>query len=218
MASDLSLDALAVRHGSDKSSRVHHYTRVYEPLFAPLRHQPIRLLEIGVGAGNSLRMWHDYFPAAKIFGLDLAQAKQFEGLDVTVFVGSQADEQTLRRVAAEAGKFDIVIDDGSHRWADQVFACRRLFPHVQPGGFYAIEDLHTSYWDQYRSGPETAVAFLQGLVDDLNLRGRSGYGEPRNDPHYATLIGTLNDFERTLESLTFVKSLVLLKKKGPADF
>jgi hypothetical protein len=74
-----------------------------------------------------------------------------------------------------------------------------LFPHVQPGGFYAIEDLHTSYWDKYRSGPETAVAFLQGLVDDLNLRGRSGFGQPRNDPHYATLIGTLNDFERNLE-------------------
>ena len=52
-----SLDALAIRHGADKSSKVHGYTRAYERHFAPLRHLPIALLEIGVGNGAS--RWAD---------------------------------------------------------------------------------------------------------------------------------------------------------------
>jgi hypothetical protein len=162
-------------------------------------------------------MWRAYFPQAKLFGLDIARSTNLEASGVTLFTGSQGDPGVLDRVVAETGKLDIVIDDGSHRWSDQIVACQRLFPHLQAGGFYAIEDLHTSYWDHYRSGQESTVAFLHALVHDLNLHGRSGYGDPRNDPQYGVLIGELNPFERMLDSITFRKSLALLRKKPAAE-
>jgi hypothetical protein len=41
MSTAPSLDSLAIRHGADKSSLVHGYTRYYARYFAPLREEPI---------------------------------------------------------------------------------------------------------------------------------------------------------------------------------
>jgi hypothetical protein len=65
-----SLDELAVRHGTDKSSRRHGFAEIYETYVRPLRDEPIAMLEIGVWKGASLRMWADYFPNGRIHGLD----------------------------------------------------------------------------------------------------------------------------------------------------
>lgn len=65
----MDLRKLAKKHGTDKS--VHGYCPHYERRFAGWRHKPITLLEIGVDAGASMRMWRDYFPNAKITGVDI---------------------------------------------------------------------------------------------------------------------------------------------------
>jgi hypothetical protein len=206
------LDDLALRHGADKSSKVHGYTRAYERHFAHLRVQPIALLEIGIGGGASLRMWRDYFPRATLYGLDIEDCKGLETLGMRVFQGAQADEDVLERLLAVTGPLDVIVDDGSHRWADQIASFKKLYPHLKPGGCYAIEDLHTSYWEQYRSGQQRTVWFLRDLVHDLNLHGRSGYGTVRNDPEYAGLEPELNVYQRTVESITFYKSIAFVRK------
>ena len=38
------------------------YSRYYEPLLAPLRQSPVRLVEIGVQGGASLAAWRRFFP------------------------------------------------------------------------------------------------------------------------------------------------------------
>ena len=64
----LTLDSLAEKHGTDKGSvpvsglYPKHYTRLYERYFAHLRDEEITLLEIGVQAGASLRMWEEILP------------------------------------------------------------------------------------------------------------------------------------------------------------
>jgi demethylmacrocin O-methyltransferase len=212
-----SLDALALRHGADKSSKVHGYTRAYERHLGPSRHQPIVLLEIGIGAGASLRVWRDYFPQARVYGLDVADCTGLEAHGIRTFQGAQADEDVLERLLAQTGPLDVVIDDGSHRWADQVATFRKLYPHLKPGGYYVIEDLHTSYWDNYKSGEVPTVRFLGGLVDDLNLHGRSGYGTLANDPDYPSYKGELNVYQRTLGSITFYKSVAFVRKEEAVE-
>jgi hypothetical protein len=211
-----SLDELAIRYGVDKSSQVHNYTRAYERHFGHLRSQPVRLLEIGVGGGGSLQMWRDYFPRGTVYGLDVKDCRPPQAANIRVFQGSQDDEAALERLAAETGPLDIIIDDGSHLWSDQITAFKTLYPHVSPGGFYVIEDLHTSYWDTYRRGAERTVWFLRELVHEVTLNGKSGYGQVENDPDYAALAGGLNLYEKTLESITFYKSIAFIKKKDAA--
>jgi hypothetical protein len=212
-ADEPSLDALALRHGTDKSSKVHGFARAYERHFAPLRHRPIVMLEIGLGRGASLRMWREYFSRAALYGLDVKDGRHLEAPGLRIFQGGQADADVLERLLAQTGPLDIVIDDGSHRWDDQIASFQKLYPHVQPGGYYVIEDLHTSYRDKYQGGPQRTLDFLHGLVHELNLHGRSGYGLPRNDPNYASFREELGLYERTLGSITFYKSIVFVQKK-----
>jgi demethylmacrocin O-methyltransferase len=212
-ANDTSLDTLALRYGADKSSRVHGYTRAYERHFAPLRDRPIALLEIGVGSGASLRLWRDYFPHATVYGLDVAGGGSLELPGVRVFRGDQGDRATLERLVADTGPLDIVIDDGGHLWAQQILSFKTLYPHLKPGGYYVVEDLHTSYWERYKSGGERTLWFLRDLVHELNLHGRSGYGTPANDPDYPSLRGELNAYQRTLGSITFSKSIAFAQKR-----
>ena len=58
---------LAIKHGTDKYKK-HHYTETY---YAILKDRVVkRLFEIGVAKGNSLTMWEEFFPEARIFGFD----------------------------------------------------------------------------------------------------------------------------------------------------
>ena len=60
----LTLDQIARKHGTDKCSTCHNYCRTYEQYFGPIRAWPVRLLEIGVQTGASIKTWLEYFPHA----------------------------------------------------------------------------------------------------------------------------------------------------------
>ena len=53
-------------------------TDLYAMLFTPVRLQVLNVTEIGVAAGQSLQMWHDFFPRAQLWGLDLKSGACFE--------------------------------------------------------------------------------------------------------------------------------------------
>ena len=97
-----------------------HYLAVYDRHLARFRKSdrsaPLRLLEIGVFRGGSLKLWRTYFgPNAVIFGIDIDEGcRRFNGQDAQVRVGSQTDVQFLLETVKEMGGLDIVIDDGSH--------------------------------------------------------------------------------------------------------
>lgn len=143
----MTLDDLAQLHGTDKGSRparglsAKHYTDVYEQLLAGRELEPLTVLEIGVNTGASLRMWADYLPAATIIGGDSnPRCRAHAGPRTTILIGAQADPEFLAE-AASLGPFDVIVDDGSHHLADNEATLAALLPHLNPAGWYAIEDL-----------------------------------------------------------------------------
>ncbi|MDX1411751.1 MAG: hypothetical protein R3351_06310, partial [Nitrospirales bacterium] len=62
------LQQLAKQHGTDKSVFL---ASVYWSYVKDLKYTPLRILEIGIKDGASLRMWRDFFPTAQIYGADL---------------------------------------------------------------------------------------------------------------------------------------------------
>lgn len=171
---DLSLREIAEKTGADKLN--HKYESKYEAHLGPLRRDNVRLLEIGVKHGASLAMWEQYFPQAEIFGLDIDPAcRQFETPRSTIFIGDQADPTSLRSMMARIGPpLDIIIDDGGHTMAQQRTSFEVLFEYVRPGGLYIVEDTHTSYREKNGGGepgkPDTFIALLKGLLDDVHYR------------------------------------------------
>jgi cephalosporin hydroxylase len=121
------------------------HLRFYKALLAAMEPSPRRMLEIGVKGGGSTAFWKALFPSATVVGMDL-KLRWLDGTDdgVTYVQGDQTDVARLQAIATEYGPFDLVIDDGSHVAAHQAITIRALLPHVQPGGFYVIEDIHAS--------------------------------------------------------------------------
>jgi len=118
-----------------------YYLFVYEQLFRPFQNEAISILEIGVQSGASLRVWADYFPNAHISGIDLRIPFGSFGERINIFQGDQADRHFLQDVINDAGPFDIIIDDGSHKPFDWCISFNKLFSALNPGGYYVIEDL-----------------------------------------------------------------------------
>lgn len=151
-----------------------HYLAIYERYFAQFRGTGFRMLEIGVSKGGSLNMWRKYFgPQATIVGIDVDPAcATVADPPNRVRIGSQADPAFLRDVVAEMGGIDVVLDDGSHIAEHQQASFECLFPLLEDGGLYAIEDMHTAYWPgQFQGGYRrrgTAIEMMKSAVDDMH--------------------------------------------------
>lgn len=161
-------------HAGRATRKWTHFPALYDRYFAPYRGRPVRLLEIGISTGGSLEIWRSYFGAdAMIAGIDIDPATAANvSLPNRAYIGDQADPELLRRVVAECGPFDIIIDDGSHVAGDQMVTLRTLWPALADGGLYVVEDTMTAYLPRfYRGGYRrsgTAIDTAQWLIDDLH--------------------------------------------------
>lgn len=182
-----------------------HYLPIYHRAFGSFVGRPVRFLEIGVLAGGSMRMWREYFgPSATIFGIDInPDCAAYGGTAGQVRIGSQDDPAFLRAVVAEMGGVDIVLDDGSHVASHQRASFDVLFPLLNDGGLYLIEDLHTSYWPDYEGGLKregTGIEFLKDLVDQMHR-------------HYFSRGANRPDQMLPVESIQFFDSIAVIEKR-----
>lgn len=181
-----SLNDLSARFGSDKWGGLHWYTPHYMNHFSPLRYDPVKVLEIGIGGykyascgGESLYVWQHFFPRGLIYGMDLYPKPGVRGPRIRTIQGDQNDPSFLRSLAAEFGPFDIVIDDGSHINEHVRTSFEELFGSVRPGGYYVIEDLHTSFWPEFGGeappcSSRTTIGLLKDLLEDLHASEYAG--------------------------------------------
>jgi hypothetical protein len=150
-----------------------HTLDLYDRYFAPLRSSKVSMLEIGVFRGGSLELWRKYFgSSATIFGIDIdPQCAGLADSPNEIRIGSQDDPEFLRSVVAEMGSLNLVLDDGSHIGRHQETSFRTLFPLLEDGGLYVIEDLHTSYWRMFEGGFRrrgTGIELVKELIDDMH--------------------------------------------------
>lgn len=132
---------------TDKVS--HGYMPTYEKVFNSISNCE-KILEIGIDTGLSLSMFHTIFPDAVIHGIDIYDKKQYEleNGKVRCHIGDQENREDLERIVTSTGEglFDLILDDGGHTMRQQQVSLAHLFKYVKPGGFYLVEDLHTSRW------------------------------------------------------------------------
>lgn len=152
------LNSIGLKHETDKAF-YHKYCDFYQRLL-PKRTFKGRLLEIGVMDGASIRMWSEYYPHAEIVGLDIIDKSHLNIDRATLLTVDATNPKEL----AKLGNFDIIIDDGSHMTGDQQVAFEQLFyKQLNKGGFYVIEDLHTSNWPAYINSELNTIEYLKKL-------------------------------------------------------
>ena len=174
----------AAARATDKGPGQHNYTELYERLFLEWKNEPITIFEIGIADGGSLAMWQEYFPKSRIFAVDILPKSQFDTARVKTFVGDQANRAQLKTAIDHAGEAHVLIDDGGHTMEQQQVSLGYLFRHVRPGGYYVIEDVHTSLpalWKGYgveRSGANSTLRMLENFIRAAEPSIRSQYMLP----------------------------------------
>ena len=133
------------KYNTDKNESFHNYPYFYNRYLLEYRQRPsLKYLEIGVFRGESLKGMREYFNNAHvILGIDVDPAtKQYEDTSNGVYVelGNQTDTHFLKSVNDKHGGFDVILDDGSHLYSDIITSFKCLFPLLNNGGVYVIED------------------------------------------------------------------------------
>jgi len=129
------LNWLASKYNSDKGQAKHNYCFLYNLIFQP---QWSSILEIGVDKGASINMWLDYFLSAHIYGIDIFKAP-IQNKRYTHITGNQNNigtYSTLKDI-----RFDLIIDDGSHRADDIMITFEYLKKYLTDDALYIVEDL-----------------------------------------------------------------------------
>lgn len=170
---------LCDQYRTDKCPDHHNYVQIYDTLFAPIRDTSLKILEIGVFQGRSMRLWEAYFPVAQIYGLDIESKSHYDSPRVKTLVADQGKRDDLARVLATTGRdFDLILDDGGHRMDQQQLSFGILFPTLKGGGLYIIEDVHTSFAEKYPGygvepdGQNSTYAMIDRFVRTGNIRSK----------------------------------------------
>lgn len=178
-----------------------HYFDIYERHFERFVGQKVNVLEIGVYHGGSLQMWKNYFgDKATIWGLDIdPRCKSFEEEQIHVIIGDQGDKDFWKTIKPKLPSFDIIIDDGGHFMYQQKITFEEMFSNLSPQGVYLIEDLHTSYMEEYGGGlnrSDTFVEYSKKIIDSLH----AWYSrEPQlSIDSFTTSIWSMNYYESVL--------------------
>lgn len=221
------LATLYSTHQGKLSDKWSSYISIYERLFSELKIKPLRILEIGIQNGGSLEIWAEYFPhATYIVGCDINEACReltYDDHRIHVVVGDANTDQVEDAVVSYSQKFDLVIDDGSHRSSDIIRSFERYFSRLEDGGLFVVEDLHCSYWAEFEGGlfsPTSSVAFFKRLADVVNHE-HWGVPDARTAllESFAKTYGVAFD-EKVLahiHAVEFLNSVCVIRKKMPAD-
>lgn len=147
-----------------------HYFDIYERTLQRFVGTSARVLEIGVFHGGGLDQLRFFLGEdAELIGADVDPAARDACAGrFPVAVGDQTDPGFLDSVVAEYGPFDVIIDDGGHSMRQQITSIERLFPTLNDGGVYIVEDTHTSYWEGYQDADQTFMNWVKDRVDDVN--------------------------------------------------
>lgn len=197
------LDEIALRGNSDRSSGFHGYCEYYHGQFSHMRNQPVRLLEIGILGGDGLVMWSSFFqhPMSTFLGVDLVD-RNFQSNDpriMTVY-GDSGNKEFLDSIQ---GPFDIIAEDASHFCSHQINAFGCLWKRVSPGGVFIIEDAHTVHSPQHCDMHINIIQYFARIAEQMqDARGADGCAKP--DP---------SDQWHSIASLEFRKGLIIVRKR-----
>ena len=143
---------LGKNHSTDKSPfneslHRHPYTPIYSLLFSSLKNKKINFAEIGILNNSSIRMWRDFFPYAYIFGFDyddslILNAKK-DKLKKVFYkkINVKKSSSIIEAFKSCKKKFDVIIDDSSHNFYDQIRIIKETTKYLKPGGVLVIEDI-----------------------------------------------------------------------------
>jgi hypothetical protein len=192
--------------GSDKIYW-HRYLDTYESLFQNLPPAP-SILEYGTFQGDSVRFLLERFPESNIVSADIiSESVEWPVSSRVLYTQLDQGDQLLvaSRLQEIGRKYDLIIEDGSHVPSHQRNSLVASIDYLKDGGFYVVEDLHTSS-EQLR---------FFGIIAPANIGVLEG--NDRNTNYWLTLHNALmqflNKFAKTVPKVNLLTFLLALERQ-----
>jgi hypothetical protein len=138
--------------GTDKGDSKSYIDLYYQPLFDKnyKNNQHIKIMEIGVRHGASIKLWKEFFNKATILGIDNKSDEELkdnfinqdwincEGVEIVY-------EDAYQKTYSESltSLYDLMIDDGPHTIESQIKFIKYYKKNLSPEGQMVIEDILT---------------------------------------------------------------------------
>lgn len=204
------LDQIGHETGTDKRSGCHNYLKYYEMFLESRRDERLKLLELGIWHGDSLRMWAEYFPSAQIIGLDYEDMSQYATDRIHIVKSDQTDSNRLFNLF-DGLEIDVVADDAGHQGHAQIISFTTLFPLMKSGGLYFIEDLLCSY--HHWAEKDSFISYIKRyLVDAVQMNGVIPHDKLCSDKAEQVKIYDGDYFEKNIEWIFVSMGLCVIKK------
>ena len=146
-----------------------NYSDYYSEIFCMNKDNVKNVLELGIGSvdknnlynmsklgknykpGASLRVWRDYFKNAIIYGADIDKTILINEKRIKTTFVDQSKKKSISRMFKNFGvkTFDIIIDDGCHRFEETKNFFINSINKLSQNGIYIIEDIVPSQRKKY---------------------------------------------------------------------
>ena len=85
-----------------------------------------------------------YFPHSNLIGLDNNPFRNcYKSNRIRTIYANVSSRKILKNLTKHLNqKFDLIIEDSSHRLIDQIFCFAENFKNLKAGGIYIVEDLN----------------------------------------------------------------------------
>ena len=184
---------LGVKYPTDKSPyntegnlHKHAYTSIYNLLFSNIRYKDIKLGELGILDNNSMLSWREFFPNAKLYGFEwfderLDKAVN-DNIDCKYIKMNVKDVNSISEGLSISGsKFDILIEDSTHQFEDQIKFINEAYKHLNPGGILIIEDIfiNANEEDYFKAISIEHFSSATFIYANHNLKNSAGWNNDK---------------------------------------
>lgn len=137
-----SIQNILESHDTDKHNATEHsYGDAYDAIFDDFdRTAELNILELGVQRGGSLYAWQEFFPNARIYGVDITDTRldKYKADDRIKFFKEDLKDAVRN---FEGMQFDIIIDDSDHFDGTMAWIVKNYWKFLKPTGVMVIEDV-----------------------------------------------------------------------------
>lgn len=116
-----------------------------------------------------MKLWSSFFTNAKIYGFDynnelLEKCKSYNIPNVSVSYIDVTSEESIQRAFNSFNvQYDIIIDDSSHVFDDQIRIIKNTVNLLKPGGIMIIEDIYE------KDDENTFINALQDILHNFSF-------------------------------------------------
>lgn len=194
------MQLIGEKYKTDKITH-HKYHEIYPTYIEKFYEKSGGIIEIGLEPKTgkaSLQMWLELFPNMHIYGLDRGTPDESTERYTILQCDQSNPDQLDNCVQKIKHPIYFINDDGSHLPEHQLLTFNKLFPLLEAGGVYIVEDIETSYWTKHglygyetrygKGHPKSIIEIFKQAIDGVNMEfSKSTDGQVQHQKEIASI-------------------------------